>query len=174
MSEETIPELREARDQAVTDAKAERSSRIKAEGKVRQLEAREAFDAAGYEKGHGELFVAVNPEAEFTAEAIKAFVDENNLPARASSETSETKEESEQESGGEGKEQGEATKETKLGDMGGGGSGAGGGGQQSTADDLLTTQEWADLKKSNPGAAEKAVKEGRVKLRTDNPFGVKV
>lgn len=173
MSEETIPELRDARDEAVADAKRFRTERDDSQKEVRELKAREAFHDAGYEKGHGELFVAVNPETDFTAEAIAEFVKENNLPPRAQETSSKSEEKPGEEKPTEtGEEKSEETSGSGLSTMSGGGSGAGGGGQQSTADELVTTAEWAALHKSNPEAARKVVKEGRVKLRTDNPYGV--
>lgn len=166
MSEETtIPQMREALDNARKALEAANKQNQNLATQVRTLTAREAFAEAGYQRTHADLFVAKNPEGEITPDTISAFVDEFGLvPAPKQEEPAAPP----AEAGEAG--QGEAPSSSGLASMSRGGSRPGESAQQGAQSRPLTQAEWQTLYAENPAAARKAVNDGRVQIRADNPY----
>lgn len=162
MSEETIPQMREALDNATKTIKKLEEDLTKQAGENRRLQAREAFRTAGFKPEHGDLFASANAEAEISVETALQFANEYNLqPVEVS--------------GGEqtppqGEDAGAPTGSENLNSMSRAGSRAGEGGQQSTGNKTMTRQEWEQLNVRDPNAARQALAEGRVLIRADNPY----
>ena len=169
MSEETIPQMREALDKANARNKDLEKSVSELSGENRVLKARDIALGQGYEANSGELFAQANPEADITAEALDAFIQkfpglasQNEAAARAEGEGGASEEGESSTDGGAGS--------SSLADMARGGSrpgeSAGGASQE-----MMTRQEWQELMANDPIAGREAVRQGRVAIASDNPFG---
>ncbi len=165
MSEETIPQMRETIESLTSDLKAARESESAALGQVKDLTGQVIALEQGYTKAQGGLYAKV-AEGDLSAEGFDAFATEQGLPARAPS-SAEGEGESSSEEGDLGTE---TPGSSNLADMGRGGSrpgeSAGGAGVE-----RMTRQEWQELHANDPVAAREAVRQGRVEIASDNPFG---
>lgn len=164
MSDENIPQMRERIDQLEKALKGLEKSNEELTSTNLTLQAREVARGQGYSPSVGDLFAkAVGGEP--TAEALAQFADTHGLkPAEAASASTDAS------SDGDGS--GDSGASTALASMSGGSSTSGSGGQQTTGSKTMTRQDYNDLHKSDPVAARQALMEGRVELRSDNPFAV--
>ena len=163
MGTETIPQMRERIEAQNKELKTLRARSTELEAETRRLQARDAFRDAGYHPKHGDLYAAQHPEGDISPDGIAGFAQEYNLapvtpppaPAPAPGEAGTS-----------------APAETALASMARGGSRPGEGGQPPAgqADRSMTRDAWLELMKSDPAAARKAVQDGRVQIRKDNPF----
>lgn len=162
MSEETIPQMREAIDRLTEKVSGLEKDNSDLRGELRVRDAQDAFRAEGYNPAHGKLFAAVNPEGEITAEAVTAFADEQGLPLLDTSGDGEA-----QEGGDSTPDGGDGS--TALSGMAGAGSRAGDGGAGGADQKQLTRQQYLALAKEDPAAARAAVASGNVEISADNP-----
>jgi hypothetical protein len=162
---ETIPQMRERIEAQNKELASLRKSNSELGVEVRKMQARDAFRSAGFKAVHGDLYAAQYPEGEMSADSIAAFAKEYGLAAEEAQAAAEPQEE-EAETG--------AKTGAALSGMSRSGSRPGDGGQPAAgADKTMTRQEWVELSKSDPVAARKAVREGRVQIRKDNPFAAR-
>jgi len=165
MSEETIPQMREQIDSLTADLSKERTEREKLAKENRKLSARDVAREQGYSAKAGELFASANPDAEITAEALDSFVVDYGLGVSSTGSTEEVTESSE-----EGENATEVAGSADLGKMAGGGSRPGDSAGGATPE-RMTRSEWQELHANDPVAAREAVRQGRVEIARDNPFG---
>lgn len=157
---ETIPQMRERIDAQNKELKRLRDENSKYGAETRRLQARDAFREAGYQPVHGDLFAAQYPEGEIAPDSIAGFAQTYGLTPVAPKEPAP-----------EGEAETGAPAERALAGMSRSGSRPGEGGlPPTTTDRSMTRDDWLALSKSDPAAARKAVKEGRVQIRKDNPF----
>lgn len=163
-AEENIPQMRETIERLSQDnAKAEKSiSDLNSQLRVR--DAREAFRGEGYNPKHGDLYAAVNPEGDITAEAVVSFADEQGLVVL------EVNQESSGDSGSD--TSGDDVEADKLSNMSGGGSRAGEGGAGGASPDTLTRTQWKELYRTDQAAAQAAITSGRVEISKDDSGSV--
>lgn len=165
MSDEGLDQVRAQLDQVTKDLKKAQTEAADLLTKNRKLEAQNAFRDAELSPSLADLFVAVQPEAEITVEAAKTFAETYGVQGLAP------------EGSGEGSGEGGTTPpaqpatDTKLSQMGKAGSRGGDGGRQSAATKTYTTQEWVDLQRNDPAAAEQVRQEGRIALNPENRAG---
>lgn len=162
MSEENIPQMRETIERLSKDKSGLQSEVSDLQAQLRVRDARDAFRAEGFTPKNGDLYAAMNPEGEITAEAVVAFADEQGLPLAGSTQ------ESTEEAGTTTTEAADGSE--ALAGMAGSGSGAGEGGAGSASPETLTRQEWQALHATDPAAAKAAVASGRVEITKDNPY----
>lgn len=161
MSEENIPQMREAIERLSKDKSGLETEVSDLTGQLRVRDAQDAFRTEGFNPANGKLYAAVHPEGDITAEAVVAFADEQGLPLLESNQ--EPTEDGE-------KSASKATDESdKLAGMAGSGSGAGDGGAGGAGVEVLSRQEWQVLYASDPAAAKAAITSGRVDISKDNP-----
>jgi hypothetical protein len=147
------------------DAQNKELKRLREEGstlraETRRLQARDAFREAGFQPVHGDLFAAQNPEGDIAPDAIVGFAQTYGLTPVAPKEPAP-----------EGEAEKGVPAERALAGMSRSGSRPGEGGQPPASNDRSMTRDaWLELAKSDPAAARKAVQEGRVQIRKDNPF----
>lgn len=161
MSGDNIAEMRKTIERLTKD-KAELTKQNEDQAKqLRGYEAREAFTSEGYRAANGDLFAAMNPEGEITAEAVVAFAEaqgfvpvEGDTPSDAADSQGSTSEDADDQAG--------------FDQMSGGGSRAGDGGAGSAQGQTLTRQAWQELYANDPTAAKAAVASGRVQISRDN------
>ena len=167
MSEETIPQMREALDNANKSIKDLTADNEKLTTDNRGFAARDAFRNEGYAANHGDLYAASNPDGDITVEAVNEFAGQFNL---AKVEAGETKvvEDGVTDEGGDGTE-GKAPGSKALADMqrGSSSSGDGAGG---ASPEKMTIAEWQALHQTDPAAAKEAQRQGRVAVSNDNPW----
>lgn len=159
----TIPQMRERIEQLNKEV-AKRDAEIASlNGEVRKFSARDAFREAGYAPQHGDLYAAqAGDELDLTPDSITTFADQYGLSPVAAATTAEP--EPDLVEGGDG---GEADPDAELASFSTGGSGAGEGGQPS-ATQKMSKEDWRSLQKTDPVAAGRALREGRVAMREDN------
>ena len=160
MSEDNIPQMRETIERLSKDNSSLKTENSGLTSQLRTRDARDAFRDGGYVPKNGDLYAAMNPDGEITAEAVTAFADEQGLPLAGNSE----------DSGGSGDSTEEGDGSENLSGMSGSGSGAGDGGAGGAGVETLTRQEWQALHATDPAAAQKAIASGRVEISKDNPF----
>jgi hypothetical protein len=167
MSEETIPQMR---DQIDTLNKANKDLTADVDrltGENRGFAARDAFRNEGYAANHGDLYAAANPEGDITADGVNEFAGQFNLP-KLELEVSTEGDEGSTEEGDQSLDGGAGS--TDLADMARGGSrpgeSAGGASPES-----MTRAEWQVLMQSDPAAGQEAVRQGKVQISRDNPWG---
>lgn len=132
----------------------------------RSLQAANAFRAANLSPDLADLFVAASPDAEITAESAKEFAAKYGISA-ASEKTAEPNEDGTADTNVPVNNPGSTDGLDKIARAG---SGAGEGGAASASTQTLTRQEFVRLQTSDPVSAQKALAEGRVRLREDNPY----
>ena len=168
MSEETIPQMREALDNANKSIKDLTADNEKLTTDNRGFAARDAFRNEGYAANHGDLYAASNPEGDITADVVNEFAGQFNL---AKVETKVVEDASTDADGGAGDgTDAEALGSTDLGkmDRGGSSSSEGTGG---AAPEKMTIQAWQTLMQTDPEAGKEAQRQGRVAISGDNPWG---
>ena len=167
MSEETIPQMRDQIDTLNKANKDLTSDNVRLTGENRGFAARDAFRNEGYAANHGDLYAAANPEGEITADGVNEFAGQFNLPKVEIVASAEGQEGSADE-GDQSSDEGAGS--TDLADMARGGSrpgdSAGGASTES-----MTRAEWQSLMQSDPAAAKDAVRQGKVQISSDNPWG---
>jgi len=165
----TIPQMRDHIKELETSLKKAQDSMKGLSSENRLLKAREAFREAGYQPQHAELFVGANPEGELSEEAVIEFVQRHQLaPAGGTSDSGEGTGDSSDEGRADSSDSGS---DSGLANMGGGGTRAGDGGAAGArTDNTMTIQDWRKLHATDPAAARKAVNDGRVRIREDNPY----
>lgn len=159
MSEETPAQLRDALEAAEKAAKKAMDRAMQAESELRTVKARETFRDANLDPNLSELYTALNHEGDVTVEAAQAFAEQWGIgaapvepePAPAPAAVP-------------------APEPEGLSHIGRAGSLGGGGAQPPVDTATLTTSEFVKLLSSDRAAANKALAEGRVKMRSDNPF----
>ena len=163
MSEETnIQKMRETIERLSKDKAGLESKNVELTQQLRVRDARDVFRQEGYNPKHGDLYAAVNPEGEITAEAAVAFATEQSLSVLE--DTSGSSEESgDSASDDAGDQAGKAS-------MAGGGSRSGDGGAGGASVDTLTREQWKQLNASDPAAAQAAIASGRVEISRDNVY----
>jgi hypothetical protein len=159
MSEENIPQMRETIERLSKDNAGLESNVVDLTGQLRVRDARDAFRTEGFVPRNGDLFAAMNPEGDITAEAVVAFAEEQGLPLAGV--------ESVPEDAGDSKEDGDESE--SLSGMSGGGSRAGDGGASGAASESLTRQEWQQLYADDPDAARRAIASGSVQISDNGP-----
>lgn len=166
-----IPELRNQVDSLSKDIAKERDRAATAEARVRTLEARDAFDSAGYAKAHGDLWATSNPQGEIPDEAaIHAFAAQYKLQLVNESAPASTGEGEAAGGAGGAPEGNESDGRESAALMGNAGSRAGVKAQPSSSEEQMSITEWESLSRSDPEAARRAVREGRVALSDSNPW----
>ena len=161
MSEETVPQMRDQIKALEKDLRAERDTNAGLKTQLRVRDARDVFRDQGFNPKHGDLYAAVNPDGEITAESVVAFADEQSLnPISATSENAEEVDSADA----------TAEAEKDLSVMAGGGSSGGDGGAGGANVQSLTRPEWVELSRSDPAAARAAAASGRVQLNKGNPY----
>lgn len=168
MSEETIPQMREALDKANERIKDLENTNGDLSTENRRLLARDLAVGQGYDASRGDLFASANPDSEITAEALDSFVTQFNLGSTQAE--GEEGAGSGEESGEGDQTQGASDGSEALGQMSRGGSrpGDSAGGAQP---EMMTRQDWQELHANDPIAAQEAVRQGRVEISKGNPFG---
>ncbi len=168
MGEETIPQMRDQIDALTKTNKELVGSNEELTLSNRGFQARDAFREAGYAANHGDLYAAANPDGDITDDGVNEFADQFNL---SKTETTVVKEGEEGGSEGEGEETSEGGESTTaLADMARGGSSAGdsAGGVKPES---MTRAEWQVLMQTDPAAGKEAVRQGKVLISKDSPFG---
>jgi hypothetical protein len=125
------------------------------------FQAKEVFATAGFESNLADLYVSANPEGKLSPEAATEWAKGFGFVPKTK-ETKEIEAEGGTETVTDGSEQ--------LADMGRGGSSPGGAGQPPPAKDTMSRTEWQQLYTRDPVAAKKAVADGKVEIRGDNPY----
>ena len=167
MSEETIPQMREALDNANKSIKDLTATNEKLTTDNRGFAARDAFRNEGYAANHGDLYAASNPEGEITVDAVNEFAGQFNL---TKVETAVVEDVTEDADGGAGDgTDASAPGSTDLGKMDRGGSSSSDG-TGGVAPEKMTIPEWQALMQSDPVAGEEAQRQGRVAVSGDNPW----
>jgi hypothetical protein len=157
VSEENIADVRRAEEAAKKEAAEAKKRVADLEIELNSLRAQNAFRDAGLAPEQGELFVAANPGVVPDVEAVKQFADRFGLKVETPAPTPEP--------------QGSTPPPgSNLGQFNRAGSGPGEGGQQSANVQSVPRADWEKMLKTDKDAALKAIKEGRVQIRTDNPF----
>lgn len=165
MSDETVTQLRETLEASQKELKKLSRANEDLVKENRALQAREALRGAELDPKLADLYLGVNPEGEIDVEAVKTFAASYGIAT-----TKAIQEESvEDESNGAKKD---PPVEEGLANIGRVGSRGGEGGQPPVGTKLLSTSEFLELQRSDPSEASKALAEGRVKLRSDNPMAV--
>lgn len=158
MSEETIPQMRDALDKANERIKTLEGDVQTKDFEIKKRDAREAFRGAGYNPKHGDLFARDNPEAsEITAEAVASYAEEWNLAPLSTNEPPAPE-------GDDTSDEDDGTDALSSLDRSGTRGGDGGGG--SSGEPKLTRQDWMELQATDPVAASAALRQGRVELST--------
>lgn len=155
MSEETIPQMREALDAKDKTIQGQTDQIEKLNQQVRASESREAFRDAGYNPKHGDLFAQQNPEGDITPELVASFAGEWDLSPAAEG-TSD---------GGDGTDSDDDGTDA-LDSMDRSGSRAGEGGSGSSDQQTYTRQEFLEMQMSDPVKAATALNQGRVLIST--------
>lgn len=152
MADETVPQMRDRIEKQNTEIRELRQSN-------RQLMARETFRDAGLKPEYGDLFAAqADDKTEINTDTAKAFAEQYGLSPAVVEEAAQEVEQQE-ETG--------ASDDAVLAGMSSGGTTAGEGGAATTGPSM-TRQDWIELQKSDPAAAQQALMQGRVQLREDN------
>jgi hypothetical protein len=160
-AEETIPQLRERIDQQNKQIAGLR----KQNGELLTVAAKAAFESAGYNPLHGELFVSKQGDEPVvpTLDAVEAFAEQWQLGKQTPAETSKAADESEPSEGEEQTVDQAAPGSADLDRLSrsGSSSGAGAGGAGS---EKMTREEWIQLSRTDKAAAENALRQGKVQL----------
>lgn len=162
MSEEQTPaQMREQIDALEKDLGKAKTSNADLTKQVSSLTGQLAARDAGLDPGLADLFVASNPGAEVSVDGLKAFAEKWGIGAAKAPEAPADEQKPEE----------APTPNTEgLENMARAGSGSGQGGQQAAGVQTLSAQEFADLSRRDLPAAQKALSEGRVRVRDDNPY----
>lgn len=160
MSEETIPQMREAIEAKDKEIQTLNSEVETLGGKLRASDAREAFRDAGYNPKHGTLFAQSNPEGDITPELVSQYADDWDLSPLA--EEGSTQEEGSTTDADDGTD--------ALASLERGGSRAGEGGSGSSEDRTYTRQEWLEMRTSDPAKAAAVLNQGRVETSQSGNF----
>jgi len=168
MSEETIPQMREALDNANKSIKDLTAANERLTSDNRGFAARDAFRNEGYAANHGDLYAASNPEGDITVDAVNEFAGQFNL---AKVETGPAPDADPDADGGAGDgTDADAPGSTALGELNRGGSSSSDG-SGGAALEKMTIPEWQALMLSDPAAGKEAQRQGRVAVSETNPFG---
>lgn len=160
MSEETPSQLREQIDALNKDLGKAKKTAEDALKENRSLKARDAFRDATLSPELADLFVAVNPEGDITAESAKEFAEKYGVGAiQAVDDAGGTDETPKPQPNTDGLDQLDRA-----------GSGAGQGGQQTAGDQTMSVTEYVELLRKDKVAASEALAKGRVRMREDNPM----
>jgi hypothetical protein len=163
MSEETIPQMRDQIDSQAKQIKTLEGTNAELGKDLRTRDAREAFRDAGYNPKHGDLYADKNPSGDITQELVASFAGDWDLsPLSDDSDSSD---------------EGDGTTDAgdgsdALSSMDRSGSRAGDGGDGVSNQKLLTRQEWAEMKVSDPAQAAAALNQGRVLVSTSGNLRV--
>jgi hypothetical protein len=166
MSEESIPQMREQIESLTADLSSARASEETALGKVKDLTGQVIALEQGYTKAQGGLYAKV-AEGDLSAEGFDVFAQEQGLPQRQAPASAEGGKSA---SADEGDPATPAEGSSNLANMGRGGSRPGESAGGATTE-RMTRQEWQELHANDPAAAREAVRQGRVEIAKDNPFG---
>lgn len=163
MSEDTnIPQMRETIERLSKENAGLKKDNSDLQGQLRVRDARDTMRQAGYNPKHGDLYAAMNPEGEITAEAVSTFAEEQGLPTfTADSAASDDAGDSTNDGGAD---------TTQLAAMSGSGSRGGDGGAGGADVQTMTRAEWKQLYADDPVAARQAVASGRVEISRGNPI----
>jgi hypothetical protein len=149
-NEQSIPNLREALDKANADRNELQEQFNQVSGELKNLKAKEAFKASGFQDSHAELFLKANPDAEINNESISEFVNTYNLsPAKQESVPSPQTNEG-------------------LANLGNVGNNANPAVVGTAENAKMTKAEYKKLQATDPTAAHQALVTGRVQMRDDN------
>ena len=161
MSEKTPAELRDA-----FEALQKENKKLAAENETlhktnRSLQAANAFREAALAPDLADLFVAAVPDGDITVDAAKEFAQKYGIAPKADEGSADENEETE-----------EIVEDQRSGlaNIARAGSGAGTSGQATGGAKLVTRDEFLRMQQTDPAAAQQALAEGRVQLRTDNPY----
>ena len=165
MSEETIPQMREANDRLAKQLKEANSLAEKLAKENRTLAARDIFRDKGLDPKKASLFVGQH-EGDVTEDAVVEFAKEFGFEAPVDAD--EVVDGDSDEAGSS--DPTPAPGGAELADLSRGGSRAGDGGAGGAADKSMTRQEWQALAATDPAAAKAAVASGRVQISKDNIF----
>lgn len=161
MSDETPTQLRDAKEAAEKLAKKLEKQLADVSGELRTMKASSAFSEAGLSGDLAQLYLAANPEAEeIDAAAAKSFAEQYGISTPAADPQTD-----DDETGSV-----DPPNTDGLENMARAGSRTGGDGQAPASTKFLTRSEFLQLQRSDPTQAQKALAEGRVRLRNDNPY----
>jgi len=168
MGEETIPQMQERIDNQNREIAGQTKTIQTLNLENRRLLARDVAREKGYDASAGELFASANPEADINEESLAEFI--NKFPGLAGGGTASTEGES-TDSGDEGDEaEQSAVGSGDLSKLARGGSRSGDS-ADGAAQQTMTIQEWQKLSVTDPAAAKEAVRQSRVQVSRDNPYG---
>ncbi len=167
MSEETIPQMREQIDSLKSDLKSAKEGESSASSEVRDLTGQVIALGQGFSKAQGGLYAKVT-DGELSAESFDAFATEQGLPASKDLTGDEGDGDASADEGdpassddaGSADLAGMSRGTSRPGDSAGGAS-----------KELMTRAEWQDLHRTDPVAAKEAVRQGKVEISRDNPWG---
>lgn len=169
-NDQSPAELREAYESMQKELKKIQKQNESLSQENRKLEAREAFRDAELSPNLADLFVAAQPEAEISVDSALEFAQTYGVGAAPAAEEGGDESGDGGEPSGAGEEASGSSGSPDLNKFARAGSGAGGSGQPPASDKTLTRDEFLTMQRDNPTEAQKALAEGRVKLRTDNPL----
>ena len=149
LSNESIPNLRDALDKAGQKYSDLENQFGEVNAELRQYKAKEVFRNSGYSEKHAELYVKSNPEAEFTNEAIQEFVTSYDL--KPSTGQQEVNEENLNQMSSVAEPPSSQVGEVGMADTG-----------------KMSKSEYKQLQSKDPTAAHEALIQGRVQFREDN------
>lgn len=171
MGEETIPQMQERIDNQNKEIAGQTKTIHTLNLENRRLLARDVAREKGYDASAGELFASANPEAEINEESLTEFI--NKFPGLASGGTASAGGES-TDAAGEGDEADQpAVGSSDLSQLARGGSRSGDS-ADGAAQQTMTIQEWQKLSVTDPSGAKEAIRQGRVQISRDNPYGDQV
>lgn len=167
-SDEAIQNMKEQierLEKAIEDAQATNAELANANTQLstenKTLQAKGLFRDLKYSTKQAELFVqTLGEDGEITEEAVREFAEAYDLSPLGSESGSEG-----EEGAGEGEPK---TDDSNLSSMARAGSRSGAGSPSGVGKGSMTRDEWMQLQKENPAAADQALKGGRVQLREDN------
>lgn len=169
MSDQTPAELRDALENAQKELKKLTKANSDLTAENRKLMAKEVFREADLSPNAADLFVAANPEADITVDAVVEFAKNYGI---GNVEAADDGDDEGDGASGDGEGEGSGSDGTEgLSGFARAGSGQGGSGQPPTTGKTMTRDEFLTAQRDNPALAQKALAEGRVRLRPDNPLG---
>jgi hypothetical protein len=154
----TPEEAREQIDSLTKDLKSTQAELETAMQVNREHDVKDGFASGGFDPKFADLYMAANPEGDITADAISEWAGTYGIePSTDNQSTPSTEPVTDPST-------------TGLDTMGRGGSNPGGSGQPPATEKTMPIQEWQDLYARDPDAAKQAMEDGRVEVRTDNPY----
>lgn len=164
---ENIPQMRERITELEKQVKAQTSQVDTLSVENRTLKAKDIFRDLGYRPEVAETFVKA-VDGEPTPDAVDAFAQQLGLTPQAKGESGA--EGAQGTTSAEGGGTSESSETSALSSMARGGSSSGAGGQPTAEQQIMPRQEWIALSKTDPGKARQVLAEGRVGIRSDNPY----